>query len=687
MARRKKTPLDVNSSQELQSQEELSPVLPVEEEPDLDNGQEQTASPTEWTVGGGDDEEYSSSPYLETEGMESIETLEDEEAGEEDSRDGYTPPPASPIRRYLEEPDSGEEEEVDGGVIPASPPRPVRRPSQAKTGNQIRHLPPSKIHHYSDQHKTWAGKPQRFFDYWRKLEELPWAKGRMLCYVYRIYPVMKDDGRQVDKVADWFPYEDLARRYGAGDYHLKLNDAGMNYKPLAICTVKNAGERNWNEYPPVLDPDLLEMDDPLNKPYISWARSRGIAFPGDALWEANQRAKREQEDKMAETKIVSEAWDFMKQQVESSKKGDRDRDEVPADALTKSIELISKAGEVQSKILEKGIDRVMDLQKREGAGSLGSLKETIELVRSLSPRSDTSIEGIVNTIMNMESKHADKLFQIQMQMREAQEKEITYLKEQMTRLLERAASPQPASAVSTEKPKSLRDQLAELKESRDLIREALGIEGAEKEGGWVEHLPLIVQAGSVLIGSMASIIHNLAVIQGKGGTAMQPPPVSAALSPEQNEALGQMGMGQPPVQAQPSPQQRVNQPPQENENAMTRAHQFFGLITTPLLRSFNAGESGADFAARLIELTDSGYFGADAQGAQVYDQILEMGQPLIYSLLKTYPPIWSVVSQTPAKWERFLGEFFRAREIWAEEEREESGAAEEIIPPPSGPAA
>jgi hypothetical protein len=46
-----------------------------------------------------------------------------------------------------------------------------------------------------------------------------------------------------------------------------------------------------------------------------------------------------------------------------------------------------------------------------------------------------------------------------------------------------------------------------------------------------------------------------------------------------------------------------------------------------------------------------------------------------------------VVSQTPAKWERFLGEFFRAREIWAEEEREESGAAEEIIPPPSGPAA
>lgn len=115
---------------------------------------------------------------------------------------------------------------------------------------------------------------------------------------------------------------------------------------------------------------------------------------------------------------------------------------------------------------------------------------------------------------------------------------------------------------------------------------------------------------------------------------------------------------------------------------MVRAHQFFGLVTTPLLRSFNAGESGAEFASRLVDLTDSGYFGDGASGTQVYDQVLEFSPQLLDSLIKTYPPIWNVVGKTPQKWQKFLSEFFNARQIWAAEAEDEDGGGNAKPPKP-----
>lgn len=566
-------------------------------------------------------------------------------------------------------------------------------PPRGGRGGGTRTLPPPKVFHFESDRKIASAHPSKFWDYWRSLEGLEYARGRLICYIYRIYPVMKPDSRQVAKVVDWFPMSQLAKLYGAGDYHLKLNDAGMNYKSLAICTVKNVGDRNWNEHPPVLDPEGIEMDDPLNRPYISWARSRGIAFPGDAMFEANQRAKREMEDDMAEAQIkdrvVNKAFDILE-------RGRRDDDDVPQSALARSIELISKAGEVQGKLMERGIDRVLEMQNQRNSGN--PLKEAMELIHTFMPKGGQSdIQGIVQTILDMESKHSDKLFQIQLQQQQQRDQEIAHLRSQLEKLVERQANPQPAQTGVMKQPTSLKEQLQELKDMKDVIRDALGIEDEGGKGGgssWAEHLPLILQAGTVLVGSMASILHNLAVVQGKGGTPIAPPPVDAALSPDQREAMASMGgahpghpgMGHPGPAAQPAHGAgqgtgQVNYT-QQQENAMTRAHQFFGMITVPLLRSYNSGEDGAEFAARLVELTDSGFFGPETSGTQVYDQVLEFGQPLVNSLIKTYPPIWSVVGTTPAKWERFLTEFFNARAIWAVE-----GSGEDEDEGPAAPAA
>ena len=106
---------------------------------------------------------------------------------------------------------------------------------------------------------------------------------------------------------------------------------------------------------------------------------------------------------------------------------------------------------------------------------------------------------------------------------------------------------------------------------------------------------------------------------------------------------------------------------------LTQYHQFLGQIKIPLLKSFQEGESGDEFAEKLMLLGDNGHFGEEVIGRQVYDMVTSNGKSTIMSLIKTYPPIWSVVKTTPDKWETFMADFFNAetllKEKWEEEER------------------
>jgi len=114
---------------------------------------------------------------------------------------------------------------------------------------------------------------------------------------------------------------------------------------------------------------------------------------------------------------------------------------------------------------------------------------------------------------------------------------------------------------------------------------------------------------------------------------------------------------------------------------MERFTKFLQMIQVPILKSYNDGESGADFAAKLIDLADNGLFGPGVAGRQIYDAVMEYNEALIGTLIKTYPPIWQVVSQTPRKWEQFLHEFCTADQIWEDEELEEQRARNAIQNP------
>jgi hypothetical protein len=97
------------------------------------------------------------------------------------------------------------------------------------------------------------------------------------------------------------------------------------------------------------------------------------------------------------------------------------------------------------------------------------------------------------------------------------------------------------------------------------------------------------------------------------------------------------------------------------------------MIQPSLLKAFQDGQTGDEYADTMIMLGDNGYFGANLTGHQVYAMVKENGQPAIMALIKTFPAIWNVVKLTPIKWEAFMGDFFRADEIWAEAAKEGDG--------------
>lgn len=121
-----------------------------------------------------------------------------------------------------------------------------------------------------------------------------------------------------------------------------------------------------------------------------------------------------------------------------------------------------------------------------------------------------------------------------------------------------------------------------------------------------------------------------------------------------------------------------------NFNPFAQYHAFVETLRPSLLKAINDGISGAEYAETLVELGDNGLFGPNMSGRQTYDMLLEKGQETINALIKSYPPVWNVVRQTPKKWEKFITDFFNADEIYAQQQQQH-GQGSDQGPAPGGP--
>jgi alkylhydroperoxidase/carboxymuconolactone decarboxylase family protein YurZ len=317
---------------------------------------------------------------------------------------------------------------------------------------------------------------------------------------------------------------------------------------------------------------------------------------------------------------------------------------------------VASASATQSaaKIMEESVKQVMELQK-QNANPLASIKEVAGVLKDLiQPQPAAPPQAL-----EAEKKYVDMIFQIQNERIRSLEGLIEKMAQQQAAAAQ-ASAPNPGAVAVAEKPKSLIESLREMASAKEEMRELLGLDSDRpEEPAWMKYAPLLVQGLNVLGVYFANAMHNLAVAKTGTGT---PEPVPAAPQAAAAPAAEQAAA---PAASEGIPAENQQQ---EAQSAMDRFTLFLRMIERPLLVSFNNGESGVEFAEKLIDLTNNGMFGPNATGRQVYDAVLEYGQDVVATLIKSYPPIWSVVSQTPQKWDKFLTEFFQADEVWKQEE-------------------
>jgi hypothetical protein len=544
-------------------------------------------------------------------------------------------------------------------------------------GVSSRHFPKPVAFHFKDDNVGEPRKAAAFFQYMERCAKDPELQSRMMIYVYRNWPVMMRDCNQQDKTSEPFTMDELQSRYGVGDYHIKLNDVGMR-KNIAMCTVK--GFRS-EEFPSIIDYTKVDLTDPLNQSWIERAKSRGIKFPGAAEAET-------EENTMAEVRVMQQMGntvDKLTDRIITMSEKQKDNQppvsaNIDHEAMQRGLGIVAEAATMGNTMLQRAIDKVTD-QTSKQVDPMEMLSKTMAMTREImetanarpaqqmssDQQANNVIADMMRSQLEMQRGFHDKLFEIQ-------QSQITELKAKLE-----SNSHNTQIMGMDHAPKSLMQQIGEMKEIKESMRDVLGIaDEAESKPPWIqENLPLIIQGLSVLGAVIANGLHNFAVIKTGQGTPIQPPGPDAVLTEDQKEEMRARGIPVAgPPQAQFTGQPEQSRPTMEGSDMLTQYHQFLAMIKIPLLKSFQEGESGDEFAEKLMLLGDNGHFGENMQGRQVYDMVTSNGKATIMSLIKTYPPIWGIVKTTPDKWEKFMTDFFDAERLlkdkWEEEERGDS---------------
>jgi hypothetical protein len=208
-----------------------------------------------------------------------------------------------------------------------------------------------------------------------------------------------------------------------------------------------------------------------------------------------------------------------------------------------------------------------------------------------------------------------------------------------------------ANGEGENKPKSMLDQLRELKEMKALLKEDVdedsgegnGKKGKDKGPDITEMMltaaPILGQVINGLFYYGANMMHNYAAAK-TGAQAPQPPSNPAVLAQEEQQRIQQQATAQQAQQAQQNiptmngngqPQQQIQLTPEQQQFAPY--HPFLAQIQGALVHHLQRDDLGGfAFADWLIN--------SNGDGRLAYEQIKSVGPEVMMQLLKSYPPLW-----------------------------------------------
>lgn len=574
--------------------------------------------------------------------------------------------------------------------------RPVGRPPTRPRVESVTPLPKPTAFKFGTEQ---LHKADKFWRYWKSVSENPQysigtmsAKDRLVAYIYRLWPVIakrKSDPldksanreKNIDKVSKPIASSDeLLQRYGSGDYHIYLNDAGGTGKTICMCTV--TGLRDLNQYPPILDPADLVYTDPVNRQYVTWLKAtKGYRFPDDG----------EDGEDMAGNEAMAKVVDKLTDSLI------RNQDKpvpvhIPAivapdaegAAVNKGMQIIASAANMGQQMVNAAASRASEIssQNNNPLNIVEILKTAMEITnRPPEPEGGSMLVQILMQNQERERERAEVAAAEARELRkDMMQFQRTMIEKQMNTQPQTQMQPGNGGFIPTMgtdgrpiqvQPRSelqkIRDDLNSLKELKKLISgkdddedEGGGKGGADTVGQWLAAAPVIMQGFGMLAATAMNIFHNYAVI--KTGQGQPTPPVPV----EQMAMDGQ----------QPQPQQQPQQPPQQegnnnmNINPLAAYHQFLSEIHEPLINHLKDPElDGVAFADWLVR--------SKSNGKEVYEGLRGQGKDNIVTVIRSYSPLWNDLQPYRMIFDPFLDDFLNAPEIMADEMRQ--AAMEEAV--------
>lgn len=473
-------------------------------------------------------------------------------------------------------------------------------------------------------------KAEEFFAYLRSIPKEKRNRGMLTFYRYIPVPIEKDPSyiRKIPMDADNYPFDNedwehaILSVFGCGKYGCYVNET--NLPPLmgskTICRIYNIKTR-WDleNFPPVMDPADVDEAAEENGSYIQWLRARGIKSPSQL---------QQGQDEMA---ISEKMIDVLIGQAQ------RANTPVPPPRETPSERLNGEAASAAIGLFRTQAENILKSQSNQ-TDPTAIIQGYVTLAQTMKGNDDGSKALTESLLRQIEAERA---------------RNATL----MDRLLDIRLAP-PAATTPQQQPKSLMDQLREMKDMKELLSDFMGMGGQAEAAAdkptsvkemmimkAIENAPNILSAGSAIIGQLIQGATAVTAIS-KG----QPIPESA--KPAEVAAAAQPA-------ATP-----LTLPAGWEEAKVRRYFQAFGVVGTPLVDHFKRAvadnseppENGYTFAEWFIngfgEVPAYTSIVSDCKNA---DSAVDL-EPLM-TVIKQYPPIWGQVATVETEFRQFLAEF------------------------------
>ncbi len=459
---------------------------------------------------------------------------------------------------------------------------------------------------------------------------------------------------------------------GAGDYTIRLNDTRQVWERQTIVHCERfATVRDWEKYPPDVDPSRLDWDDPANAVYIKYATRRGgLKHPDDLAKES---------DDMATQHVVQEVFDDARQARQATEellKTELERTRIElAELKNKPTPAATVAAPAPSSDLKNMGDTLVSLVTAIAPKPDGTLPAywALETEREKTRREEAAAERLrVQKIADDERTRADQLRDdmladmrarinappaaVPAQLTETQVlEEIVKRKELIDKLAPQQVERRRAAPEDDGKPDAADKILA-------LAPLMLPILGNMITGGW--------QFGLTWLQNRSTDKYNEALMKTGGSPDLKPP---ANMTAEPGRPIAP----QPPVLTN------------EQKQQYSVWQMVMGGVTKlarPMMRALDGGKSGAEFAEQVILFADEGRTDYDRIRG-LADTLAQAGIPIpgmtpndapvvkfkhaCGMAFQQLPELWAKVANLPS-FGQFLEDFYDYDRIVAQDEAEQA---------------